>query len=265
MRMMTPHWTAASSYESYVGRWSRLVAERFVDWLAPRPGGRWLDVGCGTGALAAAIHDRADPCHVVSADISLPYLTHARSRLADPRVFHVCARAESPPVRRRSHDAAVSGLVLNFLTDPNAVLVELAAIVRVGGAVSAYVWDYNGRMEMMQATWEEATKLDPAVESHPARSGYTLCRPEALHRLFDSAKLQDVHVAPLDIGMRFEGFDDLWEPLLSGQGSLSGYVSSLASARQAELRAALQARFCTGRDGSAFTLAARAWAVRGTV
>src|SRR5215203_3657595 len=51
----TAAWNSGDAYEPYVGRWSRLVAREFLGWLAVAPGGRWLDVGCGTGALAETI------------------------------------------------------------------------------------------------------------------------------------------------------------------------------------------------------------------
>ena len=43
-------WASGAAYEPYVGRWSRLVAREFLNWLAVPARGRWLDVGCGTGA-----------------------------------------------------------------------------------------------------------------------------------------------------------------------------------------------------------------------
>src|SRR5688500_17267591 len=67
------------------GRWSRLVAPRFLDWLAVPPARRWLDVGCGTGALSQAILASADPAEVVGVDPSLPFVAHAAVQVPDAR------------------------------------------------------------------------------------------------------------------------------------------------------------------------------------
>jgi len=48
-------WAAGDLYEPYVGRWSRVVAKEFLAWLAVPAGRRWLDVGCGTGALSQTV------------------------------------------------------------------------------------------------------------------------------------------------------------------------------------------------------------------
>jgi ubiquinone/menaquinone biosynthesis C-methylase UbiE len=57
-------WASGAAYEPFIGRWSRLVAREFLDWLAVEPGRRWLDVGCGTGALTRTILERAEPARM---------------------------------------------------------------------------------------------------------------------------------------------------------------------------------------------------------
>ena len=82
----TDAWTSGDAYEPYVGRWSRLVAREFLGWLAVPPGGSWLDVGCGTGALAQTVLALAAPSEVVGIDPSPAYVAFARSRVNDPPV-----------------------------------------------------------------------------------------------------------------------------------------------------------------------------------
>ena len=69
-------------YERYVGRWSRLVAPRFLAWLDIAPGRRWLDVGCGTGALAGEIIATRAPASVTGVEPSQGFLATARQLLA---------------------------------------------------------------------------------------------------------------------------------------------------------------------------------------
>jgi ubiquinone/menaquinone biosynthesis C-methylase UbiE len=78
-------WAVGGAYEAYVGRWSRRVAEAFVPGLRMPAGRRWLDSGCGTGALTATVLAVADPAEIVGVDPSEGFLAEARERIADPR------------------------------------------------------------------------------------------------------------------------------------------------------------------------------------
>ena len=131
-------WNAGNSYEPYVGRWSRLVAAEFVDWLDVAKGGRWLDVGCGTGALTETILNRAAPEQVVGVDTSEAFLGFARSRLDEPRIELRTADACALPIENTTIDVAVSGLVLNFVPEPAKVVIEMKRAVRPGGIVAVF-------------------------------------------------------------------------------------------------------------------------------
>jgi SAM-dependent methyltransferase len=255
-------WAAGDAYEPYVGRWSRLVARELLGWLAPAPGGRWLDVGCGTGALGATVLDAADPATLVCLDPSAGFVAHARARLRDPRARFVVADARRLPLARASFDAVVSGLVLNFVPDPAAAAAEMARVARPGGRVAAYVWDYAGGMELMHRFWEAAATLDPAAAALDEGRRFPLCRPEPLAGLFRGAGLAEVAVRDLRVPTRFRDFDDYWTPFLGGQGPAPGYAVALDEPRRAALREALRARLPAAADGS-ITLHATAWAVAG--
>src|SRR5262245_2813377 len=121
-------WAAGDAYEAYVGRWSRAVAPEFVRWLGVPGGRRWLDVGCGTGALTAAVLAGADPVEVVGVDPSEGFLATARTRTGDPRARFEVGDARAVPLPDRSVDAVVSGLALNFVPDPAAALAEFARV-----------------------------------------------------------------------------------------------------------------------------------------
>src|SRR5215208_1280948 len=69
-----------AAYERYMGKWSRLVGESFLDWLAPKPGLRWLDVGCGNGAFTEMVVERCGPAAVEGIDPSEEQLAYARTR-----------------------------------------------------------------------------------------------------------------------------------------------------------------------------------------
>jgi SAM-dependent methyltransferase len=262
MATPTEVWAVASSYEAYVGRWSRLVARELVAWLGVAGGAAWLDVGCGTGALSQTVLGAADPAEVIGLDPSAGFVAHARERLAGPRARFAVADARALPVTGARFDAVVSGLVLNFVPDPPTAVREMARVTRAGGRVAAYVWDYAGRMELMRRFWEAAAALDPAAAELDEGRRFPICRPEPLARLFQDAGLAEVEVRPIEVPTRFRDFDDYWAPFLGGQGPAPGYAMALDAPRRVALREELRVRLPAAPDGS-IPLVARAWAARG--
>jgi ubiquinone/menaquinone biosynthesis C-methylase UbiE len=134
-------WAIGTAYEPYVGRWSRLVAREFLNWLGAPKGQTWLDVGCGTGALWQTILSVTAPRYVVGVDASAGYAEYARQQV---RVANACFEvrdARALLFGDASYDAAVSGLVLNFVPEPARAAAEMARVFRRGGQVAAYVWD----------------------------------------------------------------------------------------------------------------------------
>lgn len=252
-------WGVGPAYETYIGRWSRLVAAEFVEWLAVPPGRRWLDVGCGTGALTATIVERCAPAGVVGVDPSPGFVRSAAAALAGTGARFEVADAAHPPAGQ--FDVVVSGLVMNFVPDLDAALRAQAGAAP-GGTVAAYVWDYAGRMDMLRHFWDAAIELDPGARALDEGMRFPVCRPDRLAAAWRSAGLREVETRPIDIAAAFAGFNDLWEPFLGGQGPAPGYVASLDGARRDALAERLRLRLPVAPDGS-IRLLARAWAVRG--
>jgi len=256
-------WERGSPYERYVGRWSRLVAPLFLSWLNIPAGRRWLDVGCGTGALCAAIVDRCSPASVAGVEPSEGFLETAKENLAGRAALHK-GSATVLPLADASVDVVTSGLVLNFVSDQPAAVLEMARVTRKRGAIAAYVWDYAGKMELMRFFWDAAVDLDPCAAKLDEGVRFPLCRPEALEDLFASAGLQEVEVKPIDIPTSFADFDCYWQPFLGGQGPAPAYAMSLDEAARARLRDRIRARIPVQANGS-MSLTARAWAIRANV
>ena len=262
-RQVSDTWDRGDPYEQYVGRWSRRVAPLFLSWLGIPAGRRWLDVGCGTGALCAAIVDHCAPSSVAGVEPSEGFLRTAREHLAGRALLHR-GSATGIPLDAASVDVVVSGLVLNFVPDQRAALAEMARVTGSGGTIGAYVWDYAGKMEFMRVFWDVAFELNPDAATLDEGIRFPLCQPEALSELFASAWLHAVEVTPIDIPTPFESFDDYWRPFLGGQGPAPAYAVSLDGSARARLRDRIRARLPMRTDG-AIPLTARAWAARATV
>ncbi|MFD4421467.1 class I SAM-dependent methyltransferase [Agromyces sp. NPDC058484] len=256
-------WEQGRAYERYVGRWSREVAPRFLEWLRVRPDQRWLDVGCGTGALCAAILEHGVPASVDGVEQSEGFLETAVDQLSARVTFHR-ADAAALPLDDASFDAVVSGLVLNFLPDLDAALAEMTRVAAHDGVIGGYVWDYSGRMQLMRRFWEVATELDPAAAALDEGVRFAECTPEALTWRFATAGLLDIETTGIEVPTVFRDFDDYWAPFLGGQGPAPAYAMSLEAPERDRLRERLRERMPLRDDGS-IALVARAWAVRGIV
>ncbi|MCD6072612.1 MAG: methyltransferase protein [Microvirga sp.] len=257
-------WGAGDAYERYMGRWSREVAPRFTAWLGLEPGAACVDIGCGTGILTAALLEGAAVTRIVGIDSAPGFLDLARARVSDPRATFRQGDAQALPEADDAFDLAVSGLVLNFLPDKAAALAEMARVVRPGGMVGLYVWDYAGHMQIMRHFFDVAAALDPRALDFDDGVKAPVCRPGPLRELFTGAGLESVEVRAIDITAAFESFDDYWAPFLGGTGSAPKYCMSLTEPAREELRERLRARLPTGPDGE-ILLAVRAWAAKGRV
>jgi len=256
-------WRRGDAYERYVGRWSRLVASEFLAWLDIAPGRQWLDAGCGTGALTAAILATADPADVIGVDPSEAFLALARTQVADPRATFLVGDARELPLPSADRDVVVGGLMLNFVPEPATAIAEFARVVRPGGTVAAYVWDYAEGMQFMRHFWDAATALDPAAGQRDEGKRFdSVTSPAALAGLWTGAGLGAVETSPIDIPTRFTDFDDFWSPFLGGQGPGPAYVATLEPAHRDALRDHLRGSLPIAPDGS-IPLTARALAVRG--
>lgn len=255
-------WEGADAYEAFMGRWSRPLAQKFLDWLQPARRAHWLEVGCGTGALTAAIFARRQPESVVACDPSVPFLEHARAQVPDDRAAFVVAGAEDLPRREGGFDAIVSGLVFNFLPDPAQVASSIRQRLGPRGLFAAYVWDYSDGMEFLRAFWEEANAADPSAAARAEHLGFSLCRPPALVSLLKTAGFAEVQTGALEIPTEFADFDDYWQPFLGGTGTGPNFVTSLDPASRDHLRERLRRRLEPAADGR-IRLKARAWAVQG--
>lgn len=255
-------WASGDYYEAYVGRWSRLVAQKFVHWLALPENGQWLDVGSGTGILSRTILATTNPGKLTGIDRSDAFVEFARKQVNHPRIEFKVGDAQALPVESETYDAAVSGLVLNFVPQPDQMVAEMKRAVHKGGTVALYVWDYAAKMQFMRHFWNAAAALDPDAYDLDEGRRSPICNPGPLTELFQDAGLSEIETRPMDIATDFRDFDDFWSPFLGGQGPAPSYTMSLSEERRNQLRERIYNSLPFALDGS-IPLVARAWAVKG--
>jgi ubiquinone/menaquinone biosynthesis C-methylase UbiE len=252
----------ADAYDRLVGRYSPALASALIDFAGVGPGMRVLDVGCGPGALTAALTGLLGTPAVTAIDPSEPFVEACRARL--PGVEVVLAGAEALPFEDRVFDAVLTQLVVNFMRDAEAGVREIARVTRPGGLIASCVWDYAGEMTLLNAFWRAARDVDPQGAAYvDERVVMRWCTEAELAELWRAAGLREVRSGSLVVSATYADFDDLWWPFRTGVAPSGAFCKSLDEERRAALRESL--RRYLGVGDSAFELKARAWAVAGTV
>lgn len=258
-------WGKGGPYEQYVGRWSRIVAREFVNWLAIPTGCTWVDVGCGTGALVETILTHCAPQAVIGIDRSEGFVAAAaRGQTADARARFQVGDVMALPLDTATYDVIVSGLVLNFVADHAAMVREMMRVTKPSGKIAAYVWDYAGGMAMMRHFWDAAIAVRPDDAKLDQAERFPLCQPEPLAALWQDLGLTSVVVRAIDIPTIFTDFEDYWTPFLGKQGAAPTYLAAVDAETQRQIRIRLASRLRPAPDGT-IALTARAWAVQGMV
>jgi SAM-dependent methyltransferase len=247
---------AAEAYDRFMGRYSRQLSPQLADLAGVGGGQRVLDVGCGPGALTAELVARIGAAAVSAVDPSEPFVEAARAR--NPGVEVVQASAEALPFPDRTFDVALAQLVVHFMRDPVAGLVEMARVTRRGGVVAACVWDHGGGHGPLRLFWEAARELDPTVDDESQLAG---AREGHLAELFDAAEIRAIETATLSTNSEHPTFEDWWEPYTRGVGPAGSYLGKLDS----DHRDALRERCRSMVPTEPFVLTSWAWAARGLV
>jgi len=249
-------------YEKFMGQWSRAAGSFFLDWLSLSSGLKWLDVGCGTGAFTETILQRCFPAEIVAIDPAATQVAFAQSRHWTPEVKFQVLDGRSLPFGNEHFDVAVSALVLNFIPDREKAVAEMRRVVRPGGTVAAYVWDFAGRrgnsqhlsLALMQVT---GGNTDAALNAES-----TIL--EKLKLLFESVGLTEVVTQPIDIQISYADFDDYWNANTGFSSPVATAVKALDEDKRQQIKRIVRANLPSDdRGGVSYT--ARVNAVRGSV
>lgn len=246
-----------SAYDAYMGRYADLLAPRLIAFAGVQPGDRVLDVGCGPGSLTEALGEVVGPERVAAVEPSEPFAAAAAERV--PAAEVQVGAAESLPWSADTFDVALAQLVVNFMSDADAGVAEMRRVVRPGGTVASCTWDYSGGMTMLRTFFDAALSLDPETPDEARTMRYI--DPDDLRELWLRAGLEAVENDALVVEVSYTDFDDFWEPFTGGVGPAGAYTASLEPDRREALREECRRRL--GEPAGAFTLSAKAWAVKG--
>lgn len=256
------------AYELWMGRWSTRLAPAFVSFAGLPKGGRVLDVGSGTGALAAALLEGVEDATVIGIEPAESYVAYSRERLRDERLRFEQGDALAIPFEDDSFDGALALLILQELLDEPKAVQEMCRVTHAGGCVATSQWNFEDGIPMLSLFWEAVIET---IATNAAREAATECMvvsypdEDALRHLWQDVGLVEVETQGLEIAMEFASFEDYWAPFLSGVTPASSYAGRLSEDEREALKDCLrQKTLGQGRDRP-FSLLAQAWAVRGVV
>jgi SAM-dependent methyltransferase len=249
-----------AAYEEFMGKWSRLVGDVFLNWLAPAAQLRWIDVGCGNGAFTEMLVERCAPVAVHGIDPSAEQIAFARERLARGPVRFDIGDAMALPGADAAFDAAVMALVIFFVPDPAKSVAEMARVVRPGGSVSAYAWDILGGGFPFAMLQEEMAALGPAPLWPPSVEASRLATMRAL---WAGAGLVEIETREIAVERSFADFDSFWKIARTGP-RLAPRLAAMPAADLRLLQDRLRARMKPDDRGT-ITCSARANAIAGRV
>jgi ubiquinone/menaquinone biosynthesis C-methylase UbiE len=249
-----------AAYERMMGTWSRLAGAIFLDWLAPRSGLRWIDVGCGNGAFTELLVERCAPAEVQGIDPSEGQLAFARTRHTARVAEFRQGDAMALPFSARSFDAAVMALVIFFVPDPAKSVSEMVRVVRPGGLIAAYAWDLPGGGFPLEPIHTEMRAMGVAPLRPPSAD---ISRMEALRDLWTSVGLDAVDTTEILVQRTFADFDDFWSTSMLGSSARSA-VAAMPPGEAELLKTRVRARLPADAAGR-IVCGARANAVMGRV
>ena len=245
MTQATIKYEDGQAYERGMGIWSQLTGQDFLEWLAPVPGLRWIDIACGTGAFTELIMQRCAPSEIQALDPAEAQLVYARQRSGSSGATFIEGDAMALPFEDGRFDAAVMALALNLVPDPSKGVSEMVRVVRSGGTVSTYIWDLPGGgfpYEPIQTEMHAVGMTPP----QPPRADDTVMA--ALVTLWEDAGLEAIQTRQINVERDFSDFEDFWSAS-TGTGLLRPTITAMAREDLAQLQARVRARLGALKDG----------------
>ncbi|MGI5241048.1 class I SAM-dependent methyltransferase [Dactylosporangium sp. CA-139066] len=241
------HWAGrAADYERSFAGLCGYPIEKLLDAAGVGAGMRVLDVGTGTGNVAAGARRRGALVVGVDAEPSMVEAARRKVPGADVRLGVL----PELPFGDGEFDVAVSNFVVNHVGDPRAAVREMRRVVAGGGRVAVSVWPQP--RPALQRLWDdvfaaaggEAKVAMPMVEQDRnfARTG------EGVAALLNSAGLEDVECVELRWEHRVDP-EDWWAGPAGGLGALGMLMQGQPDDVRARIRAEYERAVARHLDG----------------
>jgi ubiquinone/menaquinone biosynthesis C-methylase UbiE len=236
-----------NAYERLMGRWSRLVGEKFLDWIAPEKYLRWIDVGCGNGAFTEVLIERCSPVAVAGVDPSEAQLAFARTRPGAKLAQFRIADAQSLPFADAAFDAASMALAITFIPDAQKAVKEMARVVKPGGVIGTYMWDFENRGIPLAPLGVAMKSLGIVLPNAPYVDN---SRRDNMQTMWERAELMAVETDVIPIDVAYESFDDFWHSNTLPVGPAGKVIADLTIQDREELKARVREELPVAPDGS---------------
>jgi ubiquinone/menaquinone biosynthesis C-methylase UbiE len=254
MAESTIYFTDGAAYDRLMAPWSRAAGKEFLDWLAAPPGLRWLDVGCGTGAFTDLVLEQSSPRDLSAVDPAEDQIAHARTKPAAKRVNFRLAEAQNLPFADDEFDVAAMALVITFVPDPAQAIAEMKRVVKPGGMIGTYVWDFLGKGNTQQPLREAVEARGIRVQPTP---GHVHSRLESLREIFTGAGLEEVSVRPIEIDISYPNFDEYWTAQTGFANTVVQHMRKMPEAQIEDLKSHLREHLPRDKAGR---IVYKAWA-----
>jgi SAM-dependent methyltransferase len=251
-------------YELNMGRWSKRLAGPFLAFVGCADRERVLDVGCGTGHLAAAVAGLSSSVEIHGVDLSRVYIEYAKVRYSHLRLEFRVGDACALDYPNGSFDRVLSLLMLHFVPRTHDAIAEMRRVAKQGAVVGAAVWDARGGFVANRMFFDTAAALDARAGERRAKNySRPMTRPGELAAAWQHAGFLNVSETQIGIRMEFRSFADYWAPYIGKDGPGAEYVGILNDAERVRLETAVRAAYLDGEPDGPRSYAALAWAVKG--
>ena len=235
-----------SAYEKMMGVWSQLLGTQFIEWLNPKDGQRWIDIGCGTGAFTAQIAELCSPSKLLGIEPSEAQIEFARKRSITQQATFQIGDATALACESSSFDVATMALVLFFLPDPVLGMTEMKRVVKSEGTLAAYVWDIPG----------EGLPIDPIHAEfrkrgidYPLPPNSDVSNIDKLKILWTEADLRSLECKQIKVSRSFKNFEEFWNINASVQ-AVTTVLDELSPQTVIEIRSNVERELDYDSNGS---------------
>jgi ubiquinone/menaquinone biosynthesis C-methylase UbiE len=196
----------ADTYDAVGVDFFKPIANRLVAELAPQPGERALDIGCGRGAALVPLAEAIGPSgRVVGIDLSSRMVEMTAADVASASNVEVLVGdAQEPDFPPDSFDVISSSLVIFFLPDPAGALQAWRPLLVEGGRLGISTFGpFSEAWQTVDEIFKPFTSAQMADARTRGREG-PFESAEATAALVESAGFVDVRAEQFELSVRFE-------------------------------------------------------------